>query len=465
MPEVQRPGAKLQKRRTGSASPGRDRGNRQSQQDTPAIPPVNTANVGTAQENGTSPGKEKKSKFRLSNPFHSKGKERKDSVAVAAGDSAPLESRPPPHNSAAAGDSAYFSSEHINSSRSDVNTSAHPSFSSNDRRASRGEQLQAPNTNLQPPATSVTPPTPSASLSGHGNTQQSTQAQSDNVQRDSYTDQRTGNVVTTTTTVSPPVLYDRCSLMELTQTTTTTTTTTGPGGSTTVQQPAGHDDSVSTQANVTGTTGPSPPSPAPPLPAAVGGTHKPGLSDPNSTPAATAAVVSAPGPSSSPPIPNRNNIRNRVELDSVSPGVERPDPLVSPITPSSPTHPHFSYPARAPPSGVPRQIPVQDFNAQQSADHLQQYQAHHQTSHGDRAHPTPLRPGHQSQNQQKQSTLANLKTAAAGIHVSVYLLHTTLCLTQKTGCWRSSSRNIQPNSRQALCKARFSRTCEKPGCH
>lgn len=203
MSEVQRPSAKLQKRRTGSASPGRDRGNRHSQQNIPAVPTVNTANVRVAQDNGASPGKEKKSKFRLSNPFHSKGKERKDSVAVAAGDSAPVENRPPAQDVATAGDSAYFSSEHINSSRSEINTSAHPSFSSNDRRASRGEQLQAPSANLQPPTTSVTPPTPSASLSRHEDSQQSTQAQTDNVQRESYTDQRTGNVVTTTTTVSP----------------------------------------------------------------------------------------------------------------------------------------------------------------------------------------------------------------------------------------------------------------------
>lgn len=110
-------------------------------------------------------------------------------------------------------------------------------------------------------------------------------------------------------------------------------------------------------------------------------------------------------------------MRNRVELDSVSPGIERPNPLVSPISPSSPSQLHFSYPARAPPAGVPRQVPSQEFSPQQPYD-LQQQQPHQQVGYGDRAHPAPLRPGHQPQIQQKQSTLANLKTAAAGIHVS-----------------------------------------------
>ena len=209
MPETQRPSAKLQKRRTGSASPARDRVNRNSQQDTPAVPPMNTDNSTTAHDSGTSSGKEKRSKWRLSNPFHSKDKERKDSVAVAAGDPAPAENRPTAHNPAIAGDSAYFSSEHGNSSRSDDNTSAHPSFSSNERRGSRGEQLQAPSTNLQPPTTSITPPTPSTSLSPPRNVLQPAEMQSNNVQRESYTDQRTGNVVTTTTTVSLPLPDDQ----------------------------------------------------------------------------------------------------------------------------------------------------------------------------------------------------------------------------------------------------------------
>lgn len=209
-------GRKLVKRRTGSAgpSPSRDRarsGNRLSQQDTPAVPQLDTEAPPMPQDTGSSPGKDKKSKWRLSNPFHSKDKERKDSVAVATGDPAPIQSAtaaPNPEatqNTARAGDSAYFSSEHVDSSNA---TSGHPSFSSAERRGSRGEQLQAPTATLQPPTTSVTPPTP-ASLNQSQPPQQPTQNQQDDVQKDSYTDQKTGNVVTTTTTVSNNVLLIR----------------------------------------------------------------------------------------------------------------------------------------------------------------------------------------------------------------------------------------------------------------
>lgn len=216
MAEVPRQGGrKLVKRRTGSAgpSPSRDRaqsGNRHSQQDTPAVPQIDLETAPMPQETGTSPGKEKRSKWRLSNPFHSKDKERTDAVAVTAGDPAPIqnpittENATAAEHSARAGDSAYFSSEHLNSSN---DTSGHPSFSSAERRGSRGEQLQAPTATLQPPATSVTPPTPSAPLN-HGQVMQlPAQAHQDagDVQRESYTDQRTGNVVTTTTTVSLPL--------------------------------------------------------------------------------------------------------------------------------------------------------------------------------------------------------------------------------------------------------------------
>jgi hypothetical protein len=219
MADAPRPGGrKLVKRRTGSAgpSPSRDRaqsGNRHSQQDTPAVPQIDLEAPPMPQDTDTSAGKDKKSKWRLSNPFHSKDKERKDPAAVTAAHPAPIPSPPAAtdrpaaaRTSATTGDSAYFSSEHVNSSN---DTSGHPSFSSAERRGSRGEQLLAPTASLQPPTTSVTSPTPSASVShGHHVPQQSAspappaQAQQDVVQSESYTDQRTGNVVTTTTTVS-----------------------------------------------------------------------------------------------------------------------------------------------------------------------------------------------------------------------------------------------------------------------
>jgi hypothetical protein len=86
----------------------------------------------------------------------------------------------------------------------------------------------------------------------------------------------------------------------------------------------------------------------------------------NLTPPMPATYLGASHPptipeSSSPPIPEKNNIRNRLELDSVSPAVQRPNPMdeaVSPITPGSPNRANFSYPSRAPPQGVPRQVPV-----------------------------------------------------------------------------------------------------------
>ncbi|KAF2656851.1 hypothetical protein K491DRAFT_596198 [Lophiostoma macrostomum CBS 122681] len=156
-----------------------------------------------------------------------------------------------------------------------------------------------------------------------------------------------------------------------------------------------------------------------------------------------------------PPIPNRSNMRHRVELDSVSPGVEHANPLASPVSPGSPTRANFSYPARTPPPGVPRKIPSQDFAPQQSLagqpsnpqysqyptqpqgqppmhqNQLNQQQSQQQPSYGfpSGPHPAPLRPGHipeSSQNPQKPSTLANLKTAAAGIHGAGETLRGTL---------------------------------------
>lgn len=144
---------------------------------------------------------------------------------------------------------------------------------------------------------------------------------------------------------------------------------------------------------------------------------------------------------SSPPIPQRNNIRNRLELDSVSPAIQRPNPMdapVSPITPSSPTNrdrANFSYPSRAPPQGVPRQVPAQQLPPQLQPGHQQPTpqqwgEAWNTQQHlgydNESSRPVPFRAGHTpSQSQQplqhqpqKQPTMANLKAAAHGIHVS-----------------------------------------------
>jgi hypothetical protein len=195
--------------------------------------------------------------------------------------------------------------------------------------------------------------------------------------------------------------------------------------------------------------------------------------------------------SSSPPIPAKNNIRHRVELDSVSPGVQRPNPMedtVSPITPTSPSRANFSYPARAPPQGVPRQVPANGMPPQQQ--HMDQQQpgippvppvpeqqhrrssipqlpAQQQQQAGmpppmpnqqppslqpgfnpnDPNRPIPYRAGHDLN---KQGTMANLKAAAAGIHVSLHHLQTHLQdtkLTPRSGRRRNPPRNIQRHLR------------------
>lgn len=190
MQEPLRQGGKLVKRRA-APSPCRER--RYSAQETPAIAPLDTSVAGTSPSamppnKNSTPDKEKKSRWRLSNPFHSKDKDHKDG-----------EPDPGP------GDSAYFSSENINSSRSDLNTSADPSFASTERRNSRGEQLRPQATSLQPPATSITPPTPPT----HTNlappappSQTARESSQENVHRETYQDEKTGNVVTTTTTTT-----------------------------------------------------------------------------------------------------------------------------------------------------------------------------------------------------------------------------------------------------------------------
>jgi hypothetical protein len=235
---------------------------------------------------------------------------------------------------------------------------------------------------------------------------------------------------------------------------------------------------------VTNTSGPSPPSPMPPLPPSeqpVPGltpqashnpvltpqtSHTPAItpqasynqgitpptSRPNLTPPMLADQSVHPGApqhetipeNSSPPIPQRNNIRNRLELDSVSPAIQRPNPMdtpVSPVTPSSPSNrANFSYPSRAPPPGVPKQVPnsIQPLQPHQG----QSYQGHQQPTpqqwgeawntqqhngyNEEASRPVPFRVGHTPTPQQqqahaqpqKQPTLANLKAAAHGIHVS-----------------------------------------------
>lgn len=214
-----------------------------------------------------------------------------------------------------------------------------------------------------------------------------------------------------------------------------------------MEQPVNGNHSASQSGASINTSGPSPPSPMPPLPPSEN--PVPGLTPQTSYSDVTPPMQANLGPhphqhqhqapqpqvaipeNSSPPIPQRNNIRNRLELDSVSPAVQRPNPMdapVSPITPSSPSNKaNFSYPSRAPPQGVPRQVPVQLGPGQQQPTPQQWGEAWNTQQHtgydNESSRPIPFRAGHNTQQPpqgvpQKQPTLANLKAAVHGIHVS-----------------------------------------------
>jgi hypothetical protein len=195
--------------------------------------------------------------------------------------------------------------------------------------------------------------------------------------------------------------------------------------------------------------------------------------------------VTLPG-GSSPPIPERNNTRNRLELDSVSPAIQRPNPMetpVSPITPGSPSNrdrANFSYPSRAPPQGVPRQVPAQLQPGKPLPSHQQPTpeqwgQAWNSQQHtgydNEASRPVPFRVGHspsQPHPPQKQPTLANLKAAAHGIHVRsdlkehVYLIALTSSLI---GRRRSSPRHFQQHRRSPLRPSRRRCSREKSSDH
>jgi len=189
---------------------------------------------------------------------------------------------------------------------------------------------------------------------------------------------------------------------------------------------------------------------------------------------------------SSPPIPERNNTRNRLELDSVSPAVQRPNPMdtpVSPITPGSPSNrdrANFSYPSRAPPQGVPRQIPTQQIPPQLQPGHQQPtpqqwgeaWNTQQHNGYDESSRPVPFRAGHspsqpQQHQPQKQPTIANLKAAAHGIHVSSdstsQWSHAVLILF--TGRWRSSTWQLQQQHRSPLRPARRRHTRKEPSHH
>ncbi|KAH8701463.1 hypothetical protein GQ44DRAFT_717535 [Phaeosphaeriaceae sp. PMI808] len=372
-------------------------------------PSTNTSQAMAPPNNASSAeDKKKKSKFHLSNPFHSKekdiGNSKKDPLG-ATEDNRKRDTLEPN------GDSAYGSSE--------PSSSANPSFTHNPRPISGEQQWQTPPANSQAPIMSTPSPQQTSFAPPPAHALQN-RSSHENISREAYRDAGTGNIVTTMTT-----------------TTTTTTTTTGPGGTTTVEQPVGNNVSQG-GGSITNMSGPSPPSPMPPLPPSQN--PVPGLTPQASRTDITPPMHANPNQyryqeppqqatipeNASPPIPQKNNIRNRLELDSVSPAIQRPNPMdqqqASPITPSSPSsRANFSYPSRAPPQGVPRQVSTEQ---QQPTSHQLGESCNSQQHSGyenESSHPVPFRAGHAPQQvpqspAHKQSTLANLKAAAHGIH-------------------------------------------------
>jgi hypothetical protein len=151
--------------------------------------PANTSQPMAPSNNATSAEDKKKSKFRLSNPFHTKEKDKdfgkRDTVDTK-------EHNPKRDTLDTNFDSAYGSSE--------PSSSANPSFASNPGRVSVGEQWNPPApTSLAP--TASTPPPQQNSLAPPPAHSLQNRSSHENISRDTYRDSGTGNIVTTTTTV------------------------------------------------------------------------------------------------------------------------------------------------------------------------------------------------------------------------------------------------------------------------
>ncbi|KAF2136497.1 uncharacterized protein K452DRAFT_362488 [Aplosporella prunicola CBS 121167] len=350
MDTTQRKGARLTKRRPApSFDPASVEPFPPIYSDDPQEPPSPIEVMPPTPADSQKTDKEKRSKWR--NPFHSKdkGKERESTATT---------SHPPVHsNSTLNPDSAYGSSEPSSSfSGTANNVSPHPTDS--DHRISRSseepdrERLQVPG---QPTIASA-PATPP-------------------IVQESHVEGST--IVTTTTT-----------------TTTTTVTRVGPNGQTTVQIPRqenGTEEAPSSETTVTTSAPPNVSQLQPPR----NESH-----------------------SRSPPIPTRSSMRDRAELDGALPGAAVGSaatdeaPVVTSVTPTTPTRPNFSYPGRSPvPSQDRLSMPPHNFAPQQGA-----------------SVPAPLQINHpQGQaSHHRGSTLSNLKSAAVGIHGAAETLRGTL---------------------------------------
>jgi hypothetical protein len=154
--------------------------------------PANTSQPMAPTNNATATEEKKKSKFRLSNPFHSKEKDRD----LPKKDVSETKDHNPKRDTVDTNfDSAYGSSE--------PSSSANPSFASNPHRASGGGESWNPtpaNSSQQQPV-ATTPPPQHNSLAPPPAHSLQNRSSHENISRETYRDVGTGNIVTTTTTV------------------------------------------------------------------------------------------------------------------------------------------------------------------------------------------------------------------------------------------------------------------------
>lgn len=149
--------------------------------------PANTSQPMAASNNASAEDKKKKSKFRLSNPFHSKEKDDVKKHVPETKDHNPKRDTVDTNF-----DSAYASSE--------PSSSANPSFASAPNRISGGEQWNPSQASSQQAPRATTPPAQRDSLAPPASSLQN-RSSHENIQRETYRDAGTGNIVTTTTTV------------------------------------------------------------------------------------------------------------------------------------------------------------------------------------------------------------------------------------------------------------------------
>lgn len=153
--------------------------------------PANSSQPMAPSTNAASAEDKKKSKFRLSNPFHSKEKDRDNSKRDTTIDA--KEHNPRRDTLDTNFDSAYASSE--------PSSSANPSFTNtNKSRPISGEQWHPPPASSHAPTT--TPPPQQNSLAPPPAHSLQNRSSHENIQRETYRDAGTGNIVTTTTTVN-----------------------------------------------------------------------------------------------------------------------------------------------------------------------------------------------------------------------------------------------------------------------